>query len=434
MVTCLREMACKLQSDQSNDLLYVTKGDVYCGYRKEYLAQNLSKMEEGLVACKRCSGIMREASLSEGETTCLVCSDTPKQLNPVKAVQDSIRMLGIKCPLLKDCDWKGELSEAETHLKDCLFFLIQCQKCEQIFPRGGEEEHGRNYCPKRIIKCECCSKGGKAEDKEEHLQYCEGYLVSCPNECGAKLPRRVLTLHRSVCELEVIACPYKEYGCRAESMLRRDLLAHKNENIVAHTDFSLVQISQSQSEIKQLKDENVRLKKEQNEMKWKIKTLKGLDGVEWKIMNIDKCKYVEKIQGPTFYVNNYRLKLYRVYYKYSSNKSRFYVKRIEGELDGNLGLACITRYRIITVNTRDYSKSEYEEGRMNYQLKIGTESEMIELQRHFYEHILLRFYFDVNSNPLKSLDVDYSNTTPTPPSTPESFMEYDPWGNFSDSD
>ena len=152
-------MACRLQPDQSDDLLYVEKGDEYCGYKREYLGQNLTRMEEGLV-CKKCSGIMREASLSKGETTCLVCSDTPRQPNPVKAVQDSIRILGIKCPLLRGCDWKGELSEAETHLNDCLFFLIQCKKCEQIFPRGDEEEHEMNYCPKRIIRCDYCEMSG----------------------------------------------------------------------------------------------------------------------------------------------------------------------------------------------------------------------------------------------------------------------------------
>ena len=66
-------MACILQPDELSDLLYVKKEDVYCGYRKEYMAQNLSMMEEGFVACNKCSGIMREASLSNGEITCLMC-------------------------------------------------------------------------------------------------------------------------------------------------------------------------------------------------------------------------------------------------------------------------------------------------------------------------------------------------------------------------
>ena len=385
--------------------------------------KNLTKIEEGLVVCKKCTGIIREASLPEGEITCLVCSDTPKQPNPVKAVEESIRILRIKCPLLRDCDWKGELSEAETHLKDCLFVLIECKKCKHIIHRGDEGEHESNYCPKRIIDCEYCEMIGKAKYKEEHLQCCREYPVNCPNECGAKLLRVLLSEHRSKCELEMVTCPYKEYGCRAESMLRRDLLPHKKEFYIEHQDMSLVQTSHFQSEIKQLKDLNT-------EMKWKIKTMKALDGFEWEVKNIEKWKEVHEIEGPAFYVNSYRLGIFIIL---SRGILYFYLKRTEGEFDKNLGLAYITHYRIIIVNTQDYNESEYKEGRMNYQLNFGTKSEMIELQRHFYKHILLRFYFDINSNnPLKSLDVDYSN--PTPPSTPESFIEYDPWGYCSDSD
>ena len=65
-------MASKLQPDQSEDLLYFKKGNVFCGYKREYLAHNLSSMEEGFVVCKKCSGIMREPSICNGETTCLL--------------------------------------------------------------------------------------------------------------------------------------------------------------------------------------------------------------------------------------------------------------------------------------------------------------------------------------------------------------------------
>ena len=107
------------------------------------------------------------SSLCKGETTCLACSDT------VKDVQDSIATLDVKCPLLRDCDWKGELSEAESHLKDCLSFLIVCKECKQIFPRRDEEEHEDNYCPVRFIDCVHCYKHGKAEDREQHSRFCQ---------------------------------------------------------------------------------------------------------------------------------------------------------------------------------------------------------------------------------------------------------------------
>ena len=57
-----------------------------------------------------------------------------------------------------------------------------------------------------------------------------------------KVARKELTQNRSEYELEAVMCPYKEYCCNANVMLRRDLLAHKKEYIVEHTDMSLIRI------------------------------------------------------------------------------------------------------------------------------------------------------------------------------------------------
>ena len=47
--------------DSRDDLLYVKKFQkgklIFCGYKREYLARNLSQMEEGFVTCSVCSGI-----------------------------------------------------------------------------------------------------------------------------------------------------------------------------------------------------------------------------------------------------------------------------------------------------------------------------------------------------------------------------------------
>ncbi|KAI6658033.1 TNF receptor-associated factor 4 [Oopsacas minuta] len=272
--------------DDSNDVLYIKKvkenslmyqffrkKDTYCGYKRDYLAQNLSEMEEGFIVCKKCTGIMREASICRGDTTCLVCSETPRQLNPVKAVQSAIENLQIKCPLLRDCYWKGKLSEAEKHLVECKVFLIQCNNCKQIILRGESEEHCRDLCPMRIISCRYCNKKEKAIDQEKHFDVCSKYPISCPNKCSDQFPRGVLSEHRAKCELEEISCPFSEYGCKAKSMLRRDLLAHKKEFYIEHTDMSLI-------EIKQLRGENNSLKKKQTEIQWEVNVMKQLDGVE----------------------------------------------------------------------------------------------------------------------------------------------------------
>ncbi|KAI6658034.1 TNF receptor-associated factor [Oopsacas minuta] len=328
--------------DNSNDLLYVKKvegkKDMYCGYKRNYLAQNLSEMEEGFIVCKKCTGIMREASFCRGDTTCL------------------------------------------------------------IFLRGESEEHCRDLCPMRIISCRYCNKKEKAIDQEKHFDVCSKYPISCPNKCRDKFPRGVLSEHRAKCELEEISCPFSEYGCKAKSMLRRDLLAHKKEYILEHTDMSLIEIKQ--------------LKKEKIEMKMEGKIMKQLDGVEWEIKNMNKLLVGIQIEGPEFSLNNYKLRIYCTTVRiFGEENLKFYLKRIAGEFDNILGEDFITHYRVIIVNKQDYTKPYYEEGRMNYQLKIGVSDVMFLESAWEYTHYLtannslfIRFYFDVNNSvALKSL-------------------------------
>ena len=287
--------------DDSNELLYVKKNGstVYRGYKTEYLEQNLTTIEQGLMTCKVCRGIMRAASLHQGETVCLSCSGS-KKWNPVKAVQNSIETIKIKCPLLRNCDWKGPLSEAELHLNNCMHFVIQCKECEETFPREEKHKHDANFCPFRVIQCTYCDTSGRAKDAEIHLEACDEFPISCPNNCGNEFPRRKLSSHRSRCEVEVIECPYKEYGCEAMSMLRRDLLAHKKENIVEHTDLSLYKINDLESEIQRVKHVNNCLVEDVTELKLETQLMKKLDGVELQLTNVHNMKENEYTRLNTF--------------------------------------------------------------------------------------------------------------------------------------
>ena len=415
-------MASKIKNEPDNeeDILYVKRQKkdrfVYGGYKREYLARNLSEVEEGFVICKICVGITRNASLYEEETTCKICSESPADANHVKLVQTAVNQLEINCPVHRWCNWSGKLSEAEEHLRNCESFLIQCDLCEEVFSRSERELHRTEKCPLRIIKCIYCYQDKEAKFVSRHFTICFEFPISCPNECGAEFLRRELSEHRSECVLEVVTCPYKEYGCKAESMLRRDLLAHKKEFYIEHLDMSSVQMSK----IEHLKDEITCLKKEQNEMKLKGMSMRQLDGVEWEIKNPDELKFGKEREGPTLYVNKYKL---RIYYIGGIMNSYFYLRRIAGEFDRSLGFAYVTHYRVVIVKKRNYSKSVYEEGIMNYQLKIGTKSEKIKLNivNDSPTSILLRFYFDVNSNPAKNLGAEYSEETPFPNSIWDDF-------------
>ena len=384
------------RGDSVSDLLYVKtyvktffrRETRYRGYRRDYLSRNLSEMEETFLFCKVCSGIMREASLVGGETTCLLCSATPRKLNAVNVIQNSVAKLEIKCPVIRECEWKGNISEAEKHLKDCDNFLIKCTPCAQIFLRRDKGNHDNELCPMRRVRCKYrCLKFGYARDLEKHENFCVNFPVLCQNGCGMKFERDFASKHRSVCELEEVTCPFAEYGCEARAMQRRHLLAHKKERYIEHTDMCLSRI---------------------NLLERKIMTMKQMDGVEWKILckDIDGVKLVE---SPTFYINDSKLRLYvtreNSFSSQSSIELKFSIRRIKGVFDEQLGKACITHYRVITVNNQDTTKPHYEEGAMNYQLNIG------QMRQEFYEmdsanyrkysagdnSLTLHFYFDINT-------------------------------------
>ena len=430
-------MAAKLPNipDNTDDLLYVKrviKGkDKYCGYKMDYLAKNLTEMEEGFVVCKVCSGLMRDASLYNGETTCVFCSQVPDRLNAVNIVQDSVAQFEIKCPILRNCNWKGKLSEAEKHLEVCSDFRIECAECKLMFPRKEKNRHKSELCPMRVIKCPYwCFKFGYVKDLEKHKQLCVKFPILCQNGCGVELAREDHFKHRSVCELEEIACPYAEYGCDANPMLRRDLLTHKKENIVEHTDMSLSKIK--------------KLEKEKDQIEWKIMTMKQLDGVEWEIKNPEKLALGQILEGPTFFVNSFKLIVCVIFEKDTSTFRRdclyFFIKRIEGKSDKQLGMAYITHFRVIIVDKQDYAKSHYKDGSMNHRLKIGDNSEILytEYINKKYltadKSLLFRFYFDINTQPPLRKIEDKSCTanielSPNPPSVdcdPFDHLVYEP--------
>ena len=345
--------------DNMNDIYYVRGKGSYCGYKREYLAQNLTELEREMSLCKVCEGIMRKPSFVRGKISCLSCSEIPNQLNAVRLVENCVNKLEIKCPLLRDCEWKGKLSEAEIHLGECEHILIECRDCNQAVTRGGIVAHKWDICPMREVTCEFCDKVEKAKDYYmEHFKYCEYYPIKCPNECGKTLLRNELSDHYATdCPLAVIDCPYAKYGCKASKMKRRDLLAHKKEYIIEHVDM--------------VEAENRNLRVGMNKLKSEIHTMKRLDELRWEIHNVDKLTNGQTVISPGFYVNKYKLECIC---NVSTWGFGFAIHRMEGEHDHSLGIAFITECRVL-IEKKDGTQSYYN-GNMNYELKMGTVSEI----------------------------------------------------------
>ena len=111
-------------------------------------------MEEGFVTCSVCTGITRQATFYKGETTCLTCSVSQTEFNPVKLVQNAVDRLDIKCSLMRECTWNGILSEAENHLENCTIFLIQCELRKVVIERDHRGIHSRSLCLLRKVECD----------------------------------------------------------------------------------------------------------------------------------------------------------------------------------------------------------------------------------------------------------------------------------------
>ena len=159
----------------------------------------------------------------------------------------------------------------------------------------------------REIACEYCGNGQKAREMKVHLDRCSDYPVPCPNNCNNKVPRNSVNAHFSVeCPLQVVKCPYREYGC--EEMMERKLVdLHEREYIQSHFKLTCISTKKAHAEqiekIQKLETENI-----QNDLKLKklrplISSLKPFREFVWKIseMNLVINQRKEVYSDP-FYV------------------------------------------------------------------------------------------------------------------------------------
>ena len=61
--------------------------------------------------------------------------------------------------------------------------------------------------------CRYCSVFLSSEQLQNHQLRCSEYPVSCPNRCGAELPRRHVGFHVEACSQDLLTCMYRSAGC-----------------------------------------------------------------------------------------------------------------------------------------------------------------------------------------------------------------------------
>ena len=192
---------------------------------------------------------------------------------PDKRLQISVSLIQTRCSHQKDgCEWTGEVGQLDVHLnKDpppekqldgCQFADIKCLYCEEKKQRQHVQVHQNEQCTKRPFSCEYCKEYKSHHDNiiYNHWPVCGSHPVRCPNECGLFLQRRKLDTHvANECPLTTISCDFQHIGC-AVKQPRKDMPEHLRENLLTHTSLLAVSHAKQQAQIVQLTNENRALK------------------------------------------------------------------------------------------------------------------------------------------------------------------------------
>ena len=97
---------------------------------------------------------------------------------------------GINSLKIMLCGWSGRYSKLESHIKECPFDIVQCDKngCLELMLRSEFERHLR-ICP--FLTCSHCQKIVHKEVYLHHIhQDCTEYMIECEYGCPTKFKRK----------------------------------------------------------------------------------------------------------------------------------------------------------------------------------------------------------------------------------------------------
>ena len=393
---------CLPQTDYIEDSLYVqilicieSKAMAvpsFRGFKKEYLSQNLSKMEIEIIICPVCDGIMRDASAYDGNITCHLCSFNETEAKPVKKIRDLVDKLEIKCPLMRECDWTGNISEAKGHSHVCSTALITCPLgCDGLVKRSNIDYHIKNDCSLRIIECQFCEKIFPNDEMVDHLGICIFRPLKC--KCGNKIQRGKFQMHiETECPLAEVECTYAKYSCKIGSILRKDMLAHKKEFYIEHQDMLEERCMKSQEKHLILGNRIKKLEEENLELRNALKTKRHLDGVDVKIYF--KLKKIE-LEAIEFMIAYNEFKCFLS----GTNPIIISIKRLLFG-PGTYGSLPIRECRLFLDPTNLFKEPYYEVFKLNLKFAGGSKERVLTLDESIYSNYLqedctlfMRLYF-----------------------------------------
>nr|XP_058941722.1 TNF receptor-associated factor 5-like [Pocillopora verrucosa]XP_058968596.1 TNF receptor-associated factor 5-like [Pocillopora verrucosa] len=146
------------------------------------------------------------------------------------AMDKATRDLPVKCNS-QGCQWKGNYSDANDHLRHCPKVRERCpnEGCQHVAAR---EEMTAHACPKERIACSGCQLSVTRERLQFHrTSLCRNSAVLCPLRCGASLPRMNINLHLHKCPEKASMCQVP--GCK-KIVKKKDMNVHLKEASTSH--------------------------------------------------------------------------------------------------------------------------------------------------------------------------------------------------------
>ena len=247
-------------------------------------------------------------------------------------------MFPVNCP--NGCMLTGKTGTRQVKRKDvplhlsdeCPLQILKCPYwnygCREEMKRKFIPEHQRDKCPQRLLNCTFCKKGVKAYEMDSHLVKCEMFPINCPNGCvligktgTRQIKRKDIPIHLfDECPLQILKCPYWDYGCR-EEMKRKELELHQKDSVHIHFKLAMSEVQdikqrQIESDNKVLFLEKANATKDLEIKRLKVTTDFGVEQLKKtiSILVIETCKTEWKIDGVRDKVTNNKISA-----KYSSS-------------------------------------------------------------------------------------------------------------------
>ncbi len=257
------------------------------------LCQDLLRVPCLVTCCKAsyCRDCINRLSITTGKCSIKKCQKNYAIITDgplVEEIKKKIQSIKVYCfKKTSGCKWSGTIDQLEkSHYNlgeyderdtsACQYQEVSCpNNCGAILPRGKVKEHRFSECDNETCSCEYCGK--KFQNRRlqtEHQKMCLSVPVECPNGC--KLPgisRAEIQNHvYEECPLRQVSCDYRHVGCDTEVRFT-DVAKHNMESYQKHLDLMSSQLEFVSNENSELRNENIVLHDENRKLYSEINKL-----------------------------------------------------------------------------------------------------------------------------------------------------------------